>query len=82
MPTSRHRKKHKQQAHQHANPVYTKRRGSAASVMAIAGAIVGLAVSYLASNANWIWVVIITIVGTIIGYSIGKTLDKAAQKRK
>lgn len=80
MPTSRHRKKHKQQ--QHPTRVHTKRRGSAASVMAIAGAIVGLAVTYLASNANLIWVVIITILGAIIGFLIGKTLDKAAQKGK
>ena len=80
MPTSRHRKKHKQQ--QHPTPVHAKRRGSAASVMAIAGAIVGLAVTYLASNANLIWVVIITILGAIIGFLIGKTLDKAAQKGK
>lgn len=82
MPTSRHRKKHKQQTHQHANTVYTKRRGSAASVLAIAGAIVGLAVTYLASNANWIWVIVITIIGACIGYSIGKTLDKTTQKGK
>jgi len=80
MPTSRHRKKHKQQ--QHAAPVHTKRKGSAASIMAIAGAIVGLAVSYLASNANWIWVVIITAIGAIIGYSIGKTVDKSTQEGK
>jgi uncharacterized membrane protein YqgA involved in biofilm formation len=80
MPTSRHRKKHKHQ--QHPNPVHTKRRGSAASIMAIVGAIVGLAVTYLASNANLIWVVIITILGAIIGFLIGKTLDKAAQKGK
>lgn len=80
MPTSRHRKKHKQQPH--TTPVHTRRRGSAASVMAIVGAIVGLAITYLASNANWIWVVIITIVGAIIGYSIGRTLDKAAEKGK
>lgn len=80
MPTSRHRKKHKQQAHQHANPVYTKRRGSAASVLAIAGAIVGLAVTYLASNANWIWVTVITVIGACIGYLVGKKLDKATQK--
>ena len=46
------------------------------------GAIVGLAVTYLASNANLIWVVIITIVGAVFGFLIGKTLDKAAQKGK
>lgn len=82
MPTSHHRKKHKHHPQQHVTTGKPRRKGSAGSVLAIAGGIVGLAITYLASNANWIWIVIITIIGACIGYSIGKTLDKAAGKGK
>ena len=80
MPTSHHRKKHKNHQQQHAHHVPAKRKGSAGSVMAIVGGIVGFAITYLASNANWIWIAIATVIGACIGFSIGKTLDKAAGK--
>ena len=79
MARSHHRKKHKQQLQQfkHSKDVVAdtrKSKTSATWVFGIAGAILGLAVSYFASG-ELLWVALGLIAGSFAGYLIGKKID-------
>lgn len=75
MARSHHKRKHKH-FQPPAHPEKTKKRGGATSVMTVAGAIVGFAIAYFASQSNVIVIILGTIVGGLIGYWIGRNIDK------
>jgi hypothetical protein len=78
MARSHHRKKHKEQLrhfkHKEETTVSTP-KSKASSLFAIMGAVVGLAVSYFASEASILWIVIGFIAGLTGGYLIGRRID-------
>lgn len=78
MARSHHRKKHKEQLrhfkHKEETTVSTP-KSKASSLFAIMGAVVGLAVSYFASEASILWIVIGFIAGGTGGYLIGRRID-------
>lgn len=84
MARSHHRKKHKSHLRQFRNSQEglsessPSSRSNATVIMSIAGAILGTAVSYFATNGSWPWVIGGLVVGTIGGYYVGKTMDKAS----
>jgi uncharacterized protein YcfJ len=81
MARSHHRKKHKQhlqqfkQSHDTSTTAGAASRSSAKWVFAIAGAILGFAVSYFATGGNMLWVAAATVAGCTAGYFIGKKID-------
>lgn len=80
MARSHHRKKHKEHLRefkdrQDINYTSVKSKTKASSIFAIAGALVGFAVSYFATQGAIIWVASATIVGAVAGYFIGKKID-------
>ncbi len=80
MARSHHRKKHK-----HFQPpphIGThKEKGNAATIIAIAGAVIGLIISYSATEGDPVWVIAVTIVASALGYLIGRRIDKSGEKR-
>jgi hypothetical protein len=79
MPESRHRHKHHHHHVQvHHAPVKSKR--SAAGVLAILAAILGLAVAYFTQGVDVLWIIVGIVSGAIIGYFIGHSMDKTLQK--
>ncbi len=79
MPTSRQRRKHKH--HTPPAPGHTKAKAKTAVVIAIIGAIVGLAIAFFANNQSIIGMSAGTAIGAIVGYLFGNSLDKAAEKK-
>ena len=80
MARSHHRKNHKEHLKQfkHSHDTATsasKARTKASSVFTIAGALVGFAVSYFATQGSIIWVAVGLLTGAGIGYMIGKKVD-------
>lgn len=78
MPESRNRHKHHhnvQVHHAHAKP-----KRSAATVLAIIAAILGLAVAYFTQGADILWMIIGTVSGALIGYFVGHNMDKSIEK--
>ena len=80
MARSHHRKKHKEHLRvfkdkQDINYTSVKSKTKASTVFAIAGALVGFAVSYFATQGQLVWVAAGTIVGILAGYLIGKKID-------
>ena len=80
MARSHHRKKHKEHLRlfkdkQDVNYTSVKSKTKASSIFAIAGALVGFAVSYFATQGSVIWVAAATIAGIVAGYFIGKKID-------
>jgi hypothetical protein len=80
MARSHHRKKHKQHLQQFKHSqetasTTTKGKTSATWVFGIAGAILGFAVSYFATNGAIIWMAAGLIAGSIGGYFIGRRID-------
>ena len=80
MARSHHRKKHKEHLrqfrHSHeTNTATSSSKTKASSIFAIAGALVGFAVSYFATQGTLVWVAAATIAGTVAGYFIGKKVD-------
>lgn len=81
MPESRNRQKH--HPHQpiaHHEPAKPKR--SAAFVLAILAAILGLAVAYFSQGVDALGMVIGATLGAALGYLIGYNMDKAIKKDK
>lgn len=78
MARSHHRKKHKEQLrqfkHKDETTVSTP-KSKASNIFAIIGAIIGLAVSYFASEASILWILIGFIAGGTGGYLIGRRID-------
>jgi hypothetical protein len=82
MPSSHHRKKHKHfQPPPHSHTAKPKNKGGAASVLAVAGAVLGLGIMYFASTGNIVSMVIGLAAGTLLGYVIGKGIDKSGMKK-
>ena len=78
MARSHHRKKHKEQLRHFKHKeetTFSTPKSKAANIFAVMGAIVGLAVSYFASEGSVLWIYIGIIVGVIAGYLIGRKLD-------
>jgi len=80
MARSHHRKKHKEHLRvfkdkQDINYTSVKSKTKASTVFAIAGALVGFAVSYFATQGELVWIAAGTIAGTLAGYFIGKKID-------
>ena len=78
MARSHHRKKHKEQLRQFKHKeeeAYPKAKSKAANVFALVGAIIGLAVSYFASEGSITWIFIGLIAGGVAGYLIGRKID-------
>ena len=50
-------------------------KSKASRVMAVAGAVFGLAVSYLATGGDIFWVAIALVVCSFAGYFIGRSID-------
>ena len=85
MANPHHRKKHKghlkqfqQRAASHTGE--SKEKASAGTVFAIAGAVVGIAVLYFATQGNLVWALGGGLVGGLIGFLIGRSVDKAPKK--
>lgn len=84
MARSHHRKKHKehlkhyQQAHEGVST--TSSKGKSFPLFIIIGAVVGLAITYFASDQSLIWNIAGTIIGGAAGYFLGKNIDKQNEK--
>lgn len=81
MPQSRNRHKH----HHHAPPVHShtatpKVRRSAAFVVAVVAAMLGLAVAFFTQGTDVFWMIIGTATGAVIGYFVGRSMDKSIEK--
>ena len=80
MPHSRHR--HKHESHQpHHHPAPPKPTRKATPIVTFLAAIFGLVVAAMASESDWLWMIIGAIVGAVAGYLIGKNIDSAADKK-
>ena len=80
MPHSRHR--HKHESHQpHHHPAQPKPTRKATPIVTFLAAIFGLVVAAMASESDWLWMIIGAIVGAVAGYLIGKNIDSAADKK-
>jgi len=78
MARSHHRKKHKEHLRQfkHKGEMTTaKPKSKATGIFTVAGAIIGLAVSYFATEASYLWMAIGTVAGVVAGYFIGHRVD-------
>lgn len=80
MPESRNRHKHHHNVQTHHTPVKPKR--SAAAVLAILAAILGLTIAYFTQGADLLWMIIGVAFGAVIGYLIGHNMDKAFANSK
>lgn len=82
MARPHHRKKHKQQLQQfkhrgESTAEEAKSKGS--SVFAIGGAFFGLAIGFIASSGNIIWMIVGLILGGVAGYFLGNKVDSKAK---
>jgi len=85
MARPHHRKGHKEHLKQFQNRAAgntgeSKAKAKASSVFAVGGAIVGLAVLYLATQGDFVWAFGGGVAGAAIGYLLGKNIDRAAKK--
>lgn len=82
MPESRNRPKHYHHVHPASHSIPAKRKRSAAVVLAIAAAILGLAVAFFLQGEDALPLIIGALTGAVIGYFIGYKMDKAFAKNK
>ena len=78
MARSHHRRKHKQWQ---PPPHERKPKKGAASMFAVVGAVVGLGITFFASNRNVIITIIGLLVGGLVGYYFGKNFDEGASRK-
>jgi hypothetical protein len=80
MARSHHRKKHKQHLQQfrqsQENATITNKKGKASGTFAVAGMVLGVAISYFASTGSFVWMGVGLVAGGIAGYLLGKRIDK------
>lgn len=81
MARSHHRKKHKshlqQFRHMHEKSASASAsRAGAISVFTIAGALLGLAIGYFATEGTMLWIVVGLLAGGALGYLIGNRVDQ------
>ncbi|MEJ7682461.1 MAG: hypothetical protein WKG06_32335 [Segetibacter sp.] len=82
MPESRNRHKHHHHIHPASPHANVKPKRSAASVLAILAAILGLAVAFFSQGADVLWMITGAASGAIIGYFLGYSIDKSIEKNK
>ena len=85
MPESRNRRKHHQHVHPQPGPSHishSKVKRSAAFVVAVVAAILGLAVAYFTQGADFLWMFTGVVAGAIIGYLVGRSMDKSIEKKQ
>jgi hypothetical protein len=85
MARPHHRKKHKEHLRQFQQRAAgktgeSKEKASAATVFAVTGAVVGIAVLFFATGGDYIWAIGGGVIGGVIGYLVGKSWDKAPKK--
>jgi uncharacterized membrane protein YfcA len=83
MARPHHRKKHKQHLQQfkHRGDTSTDTaKSKGANVFAIGGAFFGLAIGFIASSGNVVWMVAGLVIGSIAGYFIGNRMDTSPKK--
>ena len=83
MARPHHRKKHKQHLQQFKHRSDTSSesaKSKGTNVFAIGGAFFGLAIGYIATSGDVIWMVAGLVLGAIAGYFIGNRID--AQEKK
>lgn len=83
MARPHHRKKHKEhlrQFQQSRGSFKKDAKGKATNIFAIVGAIVGLAITYFATQGDLVWVIIGLVVGAAAGYIIGINIDRGEKK--
>ena len=81
MPESRNRHKHH---HHHPAPPHrpqAKVKRSAAFVIAIITAILGLAVAFFTQGADPMWLIMGAASGAVVGYVVGRSMDKSLEKK-
>jgi outer membrane lipoprotein SlyB len=81
MPESRHRHKPK---HHHTAPSISKvkkSKRSAAVVVAIVAAILGLAVTFFTAGGDGYMLLLGTVAGAVLGYLVGHAIEKRFEKR-
>ena len=82
MANPHHRKKHKEhlkQFQQKQTNFSKEGKGSAKNIFAIAGAIIGLSITYFATG-NLVWVIVGALAGGLGGYFVGNNIDKAGKE--
>ena len=91
MANPHHRAKHKsyvhqkhmtQKHHQHEQAVPVKSTKKAAIPLAVAGALAGLLVGYVANKESIFVILLSTAVGAFAGYLFGNNVDRSLQKKK
>jgi uncharacterized membrane protein YfcA len=84
MARSHHRKKHKehlkQYQHSHESISTASPKGKAFMAFTIIGAVVGLAITYFASDRSLLWSIVGVVAGGAAGYFLGKNIDKQNAK--
>ena len=84
MARSHHRKKHKEHLrqfqHTHDSTTASTPKGKAVKAFIVVGAIIGLAVSYFASESSIVWSIVGIITGGAAGYLLGHNIDKQNSK--
>jgi len=80
MARSHHRKKHKEHVRQfrqsHDTSVSSpKQKGKAVSIFTIAGALVGFAIGWFATQGSILWLIVGLLTGGAAGYLIGRKID-------
>lgn len=81
MARSHHRKKHKEhlrQFKQKTGTTWTTPKSKAANVFAVAGAAVGLIVSYFSAEGSLVWISVGLVAGGVCGWLIGRRVDQSA----
>jgi uncharacterized protein YqgC (DUF456 family) len=79
MARSHHRKKHKEQLQQFKHKSDTaleKAKSKGSRVFAVTGAVLGLAIGYIASSGSYAWIAAGLVLGLLAGYFVGERIDK------
>ena len=79
MARSHHRRKKSKQWHPPPHEVKPKK--GAASLFTVIGAVVGLGITFFASNRNIIITIVGLLVGGLAGYYAGKKFDEGSSKK-
>ena len=80
MARSHHRKKHKEhlrQFKQKGETTVSTPTSKASGVFAIVGAVIGLAISYFATQGSFVWISVGLVAGTAAGYLVGRKIDNS-----
>ena len=73
---------HKHHHHSQVHHVDSKAKHSAAFILAVIAAMLGLAVAFFTQGADVLWMLIGAVAGALIGYLVGHSMDKAVEENK